>query len=106
ISALTSQAWTKLADPPSTDGGATTPDLAVWVSTNPGTGTTVTVNSSGSGFPIEMVVLELSGTENGTTTDGASTSTKTPATGTTVTPTAINPATSGCIGITNCGTDS
>lgn len=76
LSALTSQAWTKIASGAANataDGSATQPDISTWISTNCGTGTTVTMNN-GSAVGCAMVVYELSGTANLGSDDGNSNS--------------------------------
>jgi hypothetical protein len=96
LSALTSQVWVKLIG---VDGGATQADLAVFASTNPGTGTTVTLNN-GSSVSCGMQVIEVAGGAGASTDDGHSTSTVNAGAGTAYTCANVTPTIPGDLLVT------
>lgn len=102
LSTLTSQAWVKLIG---VDGGATQPDLAVFASTNPGTGTTVTLNN-GSSVSCGMQVIEVAGGAGASSDDGHSTSTVNAGAGTAYTCANVTPTIAGDLLVTWMGHDS
>jgi hypothetical protein len=107
LSALTSQAWTKIASASTNataDGSASQPDIAVWISTNCGTGTTVTMNN-GSAVGCAMVVFEFSGTANLGSDDGNSNSGVSTSSVSTWTCASKTPATTGDVCVSFLGID-